>query len=281
MPELPEVEIVTRALETALTGRKIVATNQRRADLRVPFPDQLEKKLQNRRIRHIKRRAKYILVCLDNDMILVLHLGMSGRILIIKPDECYTLQKHDHLVLGFDDKSQLIFNDARRFGMVLLISVSELKTHSAFRKLGPEPLDNQFSAPVLSRALKGKKSAIKGALLDQRVVAGLGNIYVCEALFLAGINPEREAGTIQGQQAEDLVRAIRDILARAIEAGGSSLRDYRHTDGDIGYFQRQLVVYGREGEACPGCHCDIGQTGGISRITQAGRSTFFCERMQK
>jgi len=281
MPELPEVEIVKRALETALTGRKIVKTNQRRADLRVPFPDRLAERLQDRRIRHIKRRAKYILIFLDDDMILVLHLGMSGRILIIKPDERYTLQKHDHLALTFDDKSQLIFNDARRFGMVLLVPVPELKTHSAFQKLGPEPLDNRFSGPVLANALKGKKGAIKGVLLDQRIVAGLGNIYVCEALFLAGINPERKAGTVQGKQAEDLVGAIRDILTRAIEAGGSSLRDYRHTDGDIGYFQRQLVVYGREGEACPGCHCDISETGGISRIIQAGRSTFFCERIQK
>jgi formamidopyrimidine-DNA glycosylase len=241
----------------------------------------LKKRLANRKRKKRKRRAKYILVFLDNSTVLALHLGMSGKILIIKPGELYTLQKHDHLALSFDDGTQLIFNDARRFGMVFLIPEQKINAHPSFKNLGPEPLDNEFSGPVLTKSLEKRKGAIKTVLLDQKLVVGLGNIYVCEALFLAGINPQRSANTLQENQAEDLVRMIRDTLTHAIKAGGSTLRDYRHTDGDIGYFQKQLAVYGREGEACPDCHCDISKTGGIRRIIQAGRSTFFCERVQK
>ena len=278
MPELPEVETVMRGLDKAVRGLRIAKADQRRKDLRVPFPKGLKQKIEGRRIVRFGRRAKYILIHLDDGQVMVWHLGMSGRVLITRD---HTPQKHDHLILHMEDGQQIAFNDARRFGMVMLSMEDTLSDHDAFRALGPEPLGNDFSGPVLAQRLAGKKVAIKLALLDQRIVAGVGNIYACEALFESGISPTRAAGTISGDKAEKLSVAIRSVLNRAIAAGGSSLRDYRQTDGELGYFQHRFNVYDREGGQCSLCGCEGSKAGGIKRIVQGGRSTFYCPRHQK
>ncbi len=302
MPELPEVETVMRGMEAALSGRIVADVAVRRAGLRVPFPKTLKKDLEGRRAVHFSRRAKYILMRVEDHSPLdpparggrgaqreggseaartvIIHLGMSGRILLTAPKIGYKPGKHDHLVVRFDDDSYLVFNDPRRFGMVLLGRASEMEEHPALAGLGPEPLGNEFSALVLAESLAGKKTSIKAALLDQRVVAGLGNIYVSEALFHAGIHPERIAATITAAEAERLVPAIRKVLDAAITAGGSTLRDYRHADGALGYFQNQFAVYDRDGQACPGCTCRVDRTDGIQKIQQSGRSTYFCPQRQ-
>jgi formamidopyrimidine-DNA glycosylase len=214
---------------------------------------------------------------LDGGGVLIAHLGMSGRLVVALPGKAPPREKHDHAVFHFDDGTELRFNDARRFGLLDYAQASDLDRHPRFRLLGPEPLSNEFNAPALAQALKGKKTSIKAALLDQRVVAGLGNIYVCEALFGAGLSPRRLAGTVQGDRAERLVASIHDVLTRAIAAGGSSLRDYVQASGELGYFQHQWAVYGKEGEPCPGCDCGKG----IKRIVQGGRSTFYCAKRQR
>jgi len=279
MPELPEVETVCRGLDPVMRGRTIVAVDVRRAGLRDPFPKGLAKTLMGAKIAHVMRRAKYILMPMDIDQTLVLHLGMSGRILV--QEEGYRPVKHDHLILHLDNGRAIVFNDPRRSGTVFLAKTDSLETHKAFRAMGPEPLSNEFSGPVLASALKGRKTEIKTAIMDQRIVVGVGNIYASEALFMAGISPKRVSGTVQGEKAEALVQAIRQILRRAIKAGGSSLRDYRKADGKLGLFQHGFTVYGHTGKACPGCTCDVGKTGGIKRIVQGGRSTFYCPRKQK
>ncbi len=281
MPELPEVETVCRGMEKALKGRIITNVNQRRKNLRVPFPANLSRKLEGQKVEQLGRRAKYILLGLTNQKTMILHLGMSGRILLVPPNQDYEIQKHDHLILSFDDDSKVVFNDARRFGMVMLASENELEGHKAFKALGPEPLGNNFSSLVLFEALKNKKTSIKAALMDQRVVAGLGNIYVCEALFYAGIDPARIAASITEKESNKLVQVIRDVLDKAIKAGGSTLKDYHKADGTLGYFQYQFAVYDREGQACPGCICDVSKIGGVKKITQGGRSTYYCSQKQK
>ena len=281
MPELPEVETVMRGLEPVVLSSQIIRLEQRRADLRIPFPENFQERLVNRTIISLKRRAKYILATLDDGHVLAIHLGMSGRVTIMPTRPAYKPEKHDHLILDFQNGSSVIYNDPRRFGMVFLVPENEMATHASFYHLGPEPLGNDFSGPVLVERLKGKKTGIKQALLDQRVVVGVGNIYACEALYLAGINPTKRAELIKGEKAEKLVRAIRDVLKRAIKAGGSTLKDYRHTNGDLGYFQHNFIVYDREGQACKNCDCDILKTGGIKRITQSGRSTFYCPQKQR
>jgi formamidopyrimidine-DNA glycosylase len=280
MPELPEVETVARGLALTLEGRKIVHVRQNRADLRVPFPPDLARRLDGRRVERIGRRAKYILIDLDDGSVLILHLGMSGRF-IIRHDPAARPEPHDHLVLTADDGTSFVFNDPRRFGLVELVQRDAIEQHRLFAELGPEPLGNDFNGPALAAALAGRRSSIKAALLDQHVVAGLGNIYVSEALFLAGLSPKRIAATIQGQRAERLVAAIRQVLQAAIAAGGSTLRDYRRHDGELGYFQHSFAVYDREGQPCPGCDCDVKRTGGIRRIVQSNRSTFYCPRRQR
>ena len=281
MPELPEVETVARGLAATLEGHRIVQVRQNRADLRVPFPKDLPKRLTGRRVTQIGRRAKYILLTLDDGQVLILHLGMSGRFMIRHDPKAPALA-HDHLVLTAEDGTVYVFNDPRRFGLVALTKTAELEAHPLFRDLGPEPLGNAFNAAVLGEALAGRNTPIKSALLDQHVVAGLGNIYVCEALFASGISPRRLAATVKGARAERLVTAIRDVLTKAIAAGGSTLlRDFVHHDGELGYFQQHFVVYDREGKRCPGCDCDVAKTGGIQRIVQAGRSTFYCPRRQR
>ena len=285
MPELPEVETVCRGLAQALEGRRIVRVDVRRPGLRLPFPPDLAERLTGARITRIARRAKYILIHLDSGPVVIAHLGMSGRMTILNgqmvgQDE--SPGRHDHLLLDFEDGIQVRFNDARRFGLVVMAEdEAELASHHLLANLGPEPLSNAFNGPILAAALQGRKTPIKAALLDQRVVAGLGNIYVCDALFHAGISPRRSAHTVAGKRAERLASAVKQVLASAIASGGSSLRDYVQPNGELGYFQHAWAVYGREGNPCPGCDCDVSATGGVRRITQSGRSTFFCPRRQR
>ncbi len=280
MPELPEVETIVRGLRPRLEGRRLVRVVQRRDDLRFPLPPRFAERLTGRRVETIGRRAKYILFHLDQGEVLLCHLGMSGRMVLVdRPDQ--PLARHDHIVFTTEDGWEVRFNDARRFGTMDLIDAARLDQHWLLKDLGPEPLGNGFNGPFLADKLAGKRTPIKAALLDQKVVAGLGNIYVCEALFGAGLSPRRLARSVQGRRAERLVAAIRDVLRRAIEAGGSSLRDYVQSDGELGYFQHHWAVYGREGAPCPDCRCELERTGGIRRIVQSNRSTFFCPTRQR
>lgn len=280
MPELPEVETVRRGLAPVLEGRRIERALSRRPDLRFPLPEGFGQRITGRNVERVGRRAKYLLIGLDDGATLIAHLGMSGCFRIYEKD-APPLQKHDHVILTTDRGAEVRFNDPRRFGFMLLADPGELDSHAMIKDIGPEPLEAEFSAKVLSQALKGRRTPIKSALLDQAVVAGLGNIYVAEALFRAGISPKRSAATIGPKRAEKLYRAIVDVLRDAIAAGGSSISDHRQTDGELGYFQHSFRVYGREGEACPGCDCDVAKTGGVKRITQSGRSTFYCSRHQR
>ncbi|HTV43715.1 MAG TPA: bifunctional DNA-formamidopyrimidine glycosylase/DNA-(apurinic or apyrimidinic site) lyase [Stellaceae bacterium] len=275
MPELPEVETVRRGLALKMTGRRIVQAELRRPDLRRPFPPELAERLAGARIGALGRRGKYILVELDSDGLLLLHLGMSGR--IIAGDAAAPAALHDHVVLTLDDGTVVTFNDPRRFGTLDYTRRSEAWRHPLLAGLGPEPLGPDFTGNYLAQKLAGKMTPIKSALLDQRVVAGLGNIYVCEALYRARLSPRRLAGTVGSIRAQRLVASIRAVLEEAIEAGGSSLRDYVQTNGELGYFQHRWAVYGREGEPCPDCDCSEG----VRRIVQSGRSTFFCAKRQR
>jgi len=280
MPELPEVETVRRGLIPAVEGRRFARVEARRPDLRIPLPIGLDKALVGRRVERVGRRAKYLLFGLDDGWTLILHLGMSGR-LYIHAGAPPPAGPHDHLEFGFEGGTTVVFNDARRFGMVALCATDKLDEHPFFAGLGPEPLSNAFSGPVLAGALAGKRTPIKAALLDQHVVAGLGNIYVCEALYHAGLSPRRLARTVQGERAERLAAAVKTVLETAIAAGGSSLRDYVQPSGELGYFQHSWAVYGKEGERCPACDCDPTAGGGIRRIVQSNRSTFYCPARQR
>lgn len=279
MPELPEVETVCRGLEPVLKGQVIARADIRRKDLRRPFPKGLKNNLEDRKIVGIRRRAKYILIDLDNDHVLIIHLGMSGRMRVMNAQEEPGV--HDHFIITLQSGRTVALNDPRRFGIVDFCHRDACESHTLFAHLGPEPMGNGFSGPVLADSIRGKKMAIKNAIMDQMVVVGVGNIYASESLFLAGINPKIQAGRVQGTRADALVSAIRSVLDRAIKAGGSTLRDHRQANGDLGYFQHQFAVYDRAGQACPGCSCDIGKTRGIQRIVQGGRSTFYCPRKQK
>jgi formamidopyrimidine-DNA glycosylase len=274
MPELPEVETVCRGLALRMEGRTLAEAALRRPDLRFPLPLHLKERIEGKRIERVGRRAKYILVRFADGGVLICHLGMAGRMVIGSPGEPH---KHDHVVFTLDDGTVIRFNDARRFGMMDYTTEGELGRHPLLADLGPEPLGNEFNGPALEAKLQGKRTPIKAALLDQTVVAGLGNIYVSESLFWAGISPRRLAATIVGTRAERLAGAIRDVLTRAVAAGGSSLRDYVQASGELGYFQHQWAVYGREGEKCPGCDCDAS----IRRLVQSGRSTFYCPKRQR
>ena len=287
MPELPEVETVRRGLEPVLAGARLARVEARRPDLRFPLPDGFVQRLTGARIERLDRRAKYLLATLDRDETLVMHLGMSGRFEISgaraaeRPGNFALAQppdpKHAHIVFETDAGAQVTFYDPRRFGYMDLIKTAALAAHPWFAALGPEPLGCGFDAAYLAAAFAGRRAPVKAALLDQRLIAGLGNIYVCEALHRAGLAPERAAGSIPRRKIEALVQAIRAVLAEAIEAGGSTLRDYASADGELGYFQHSFAVYGREGEPClrPGCKGDV------ARIVQSGRSTFACDRCQK
>lgn len=278
MPELPEVETVRRGLAPSMEGKRVRILELNRADLRFPLPSGLKSRVEGRAIVSIGRRGKYLLFHLEGKEggVLILHLGMSGR-LVVAPPGSSLRERHDHVVFVMEDGTSIRFNDARRFGMLDYTEKSALATHKLLARMGPEPLDDAFTGKVLAAALAGRSAPIKAGLLDQRVVAGLGNIYVSESLFWAGLSPLRAAGTVTGVRADRLVAAIRDTLTRAIAAGGSSLRDYVQASGELGYFQHQWAVYGKAGERCPGCDCRKG----IVQITQAGRSTFYCARRQR
>jgi formamidopyrimidine-DNA glycosylase len=286
MPELPEVETVRLGLLPVLEGHKFVKVETHRGDLRVPFPRDFARRLTGRRVVRLTRRAKYILAELDNGETLVVHLGMSGRFAVQAKGQSGQVGhffyaaappgKHDHVVMETDAPARLVFTDHRRFGLMTLIETALLDDDKMFKGMGVEPLSDAFDAAYLAAALKGKKTPIKSALLDQRVIAGLGNIYVCEALYRAGISPKRQAAKVPREAVAPLVRAIKAVLAEAIKAGGSSLRDYKKADGELGYFQHHFSVYDREGETC------LKKDGGtIKRIVQAGRSSFYCPTCQK
>lgn len=278
MPELPEVETVVRGLARHMVGRQIRRVEKNRPDLRAPMPVDLVARLEGRRVAAVRRRAKYILVELDDGTVVLAHLGMSGRITIALPGQAPNRQDpHDHVVLHLDDGTILRFNDARRFGRIDLAEPGTLEAHPLLAGIGPEPLGPEFDGPLLAAALTGRRTPIKAALLDQRVVAGIGNIYACEALHLARLSPSRLAMTVVGARADRLAAAIRDVLERAIAAGGSSIRDYVQTSGELGYFQHDWTVYGREGEPCRRC----ATAASVRRVAQAGRSTFYCARCQR
>ena len=279
MPELPEVETVVRGLRPVLEGATLVRAEARRPDLRIPIPPDFSARLVGKTVRAVRRRAKYILAELADGGLLIVHLGMSGRLCIDRGDP--ELLPHDHVVLKTDRGDTIRLNDPRRFGLVAFDHVDTIDRHRLFAGAGPEPLGNEFNGPALAARLKGRRTPLKAALLDQKTVSGLGNIYVCEALFFAGLSPMRLAGNVSARQAEALVAAIKEVLNRAIAAGGSSLRDYVQPFGELGYFQHQWAVYGKEGEACPGCDCRLEETGGIRRIVQSNRSTFYCPRRQR
>lgn len=269
MPELPEVETTVRGLAPVLEGQRIARITLNRPDLRRPFPEGLGQRLTGATVTTLGRRAKYGLIHTDRDDTMIFHLGMSGR-WRIDPSE---IGKHDHLIVE-TDRHLLALNDARRFGSVDLVSTPDVAIWPAFAALGPEPLGPQLDAAYLAGALKGRAAPIKAMLLDQRIVAGLGNIYVCEALFLSGINPTKAAGAISKAKLVRLVDAIKEVLTAAIAAGGSTLRDYAQPDGELGYFANQWCVYGREGEPC---RCG----GNIERRVDSGRSTFWCPKCQR
>ena len=283
MPELPEVETVLRGLAPVLEGRTIVKAKVNRPDLRWPFPENMAGRISGQKISKLWRRSKYILADLSSGESLLVHLGMSGRILI-SGDPLGTFvhdhpaaQKHDHVVFDIDNGARVTFNDPRRFGAMDLLSTDGADHHPLLRDIGPEPLSNAFNETYLIERLKGKKSAIKSVLLDQKIVAGLGNIYVCEALYRAGISPKRLAGKTAEKRLAALVSIIRQVLDEAINAGGSSLRDFRQADGELGYFQHSFNVYGREGLPCVTDGCDYV----VQRIAQSGRSSFYCTNCQK
>lgn len=283
MPELPEVETVLRGISPILEGNQIDYAQVNRPDLRRPFPNNLAKRLKDRKINFLHRRSKYILIDLSGGETLIMHLGMSGRIIISQKvagtfhHNTNHSQKHDHFVLHLKDNHQLTFNDPRRFGVIDLLRTENLELSGMLSQIGPEPLSNSFNEAYFVSTLRLKKTNIKSALLDQRVVAGLGNIYVCEALFRAGISPKRQALRISHKKLSSLVPIIKEILLEAISSGGSSLRDFRNASGDLGYFQHSFDVYGREDQDCYNTECDSK----IKRITQAGRSSFYCSNCQR
>ena len=282
MPELPEVETVCRGLEPALVGATFERVEQRRANLRFPFPKNMPERLEGRAVEALKRRSKYILVVLDDGNVLVMHLGMSGRIQIDPARRNEPPAKHDHVIFHMSNGQVVTYNDARRFGSMSLIDQAELGAHRMFKNLGIEPLETAFDARYLAKCAFGKSVDLKAFLMDQRNIAGLGNIYVCEALFRAGLSPNRQASSLARKDGSPsartprLVRAIKDVLEAAILAGGSTLRDHKQVDGSLGYFQHSFSVYGRAGEICGNSSCDAL----VQRIKQAGRSTFYCGRCQ-
>jgi len=308
MPELPEVETVRRGLEPVLVGQKLTKVSMRRPDLRFPFPENFSKRLKGQTITALQRRAKYLLAHLSGGEVLVMHLGMSGRFTIVEPPKLSATSKsgigphpkikerpgqfvtetahntkHDHVIFETAAGATVTYNDTRRFGYMLLVEGDDLHNHKMFCNLGPEPLGNELHADYLASVARGRKSDLKAFLMDQRIIAGLGNIYVCEALFHAGLSPDRKSATLTSKTGKPLVRtqalvaSIRLVLNGAIAAGGSTLRDYKKTDGSLGYFQHKFVVYGREGEPCTKPRCK----GVIARKIHSGRSTFFCPKCQK
>ena len=293
MPELPEVETVMQGLKPVLEGRRIDAVVLRRTGLRFPFPERFADRLSGSRVTGLWRRAKYILASLDSGELLLVHLGMTGRFTVFSGEGTRKLGEfyfesasgetgegtHDHVVLTLDDGTRLVYTDPRRFGIMDLFPETEVQSHKLLRAIGVEPLGNAFDAGYLEQHFRGKAAPLKAALLDQHIIAGLGNIYVCEALHRAGLSPRRKARTLVRRKGHDprldeLVRHIRDVLREAIGAGGSTLKDFAHTDGTSGAFQQRFLVYGREGQPCIRCEARI------ERLVQSGRSTFYCRKCQ-
>ena len=293
MPELPEVETVRRGLQPAMEGAEIVKAEVRRKDLRFPFQKDFVTRLEGQTVTGLGRRAKYLMADLSSGDVLLMHLGMSGSFRVVNDDNSHRPgqfhhprtedRAHDHVVFHMSSGAAVVFNDPRRFGYMKVIARKEIDGEPLLKGLGPEPLGNEFDADMLARSCANKKTSLKAALLDQRVVAGLGNIYVCEALFRAHLSPRRLAATLATKKGETtdharrLVEAIHTVLKQAIEAGGSSLRDHRQTSGELGYFQHSFQVYDREGEKCQTKGCG----GIVRRFTQNGRSTFWCPKCQK
>lgn len=304
MPELPEVETVRRALEPEMVGAVFEAVTCNRKDLRFPFPKRFKQRLEGGCVKALSRRGKYMLAEISTDETLIMHLGMSGRFTVLRDQveksgsyyhEQATRPAHDHVIFQIGSNNRvtpqgakrgakggqgavsvkIVYNDPRRFGFMDLVKTDALESCKHFAAMGPEPLGNEFSGAYLAESLEGRKSPIKQALLDQRIVAGLGNIYVCEALFRTGISPKRQSGRIATSRLEGLVVEIRQVLRDAIKSGGSSLKDFASSDGSPGYFQHDFQIYGREGEACRSCGSPV------RRIVQGGRSTFYCPRCQK
>lgn len=290
MPELPEVETVRRGLAPVMEDATIVVVEQRRPDLRFPFPEDFASRLEGRRIISVGRRAKFLVIHLDRDPVLIAHLGMSGSFRIhdgagesIPGDfhhERSKIAAHDHVVFHLDRGGaahRIVYNDPRRFGFMVFAQAHELESHPFLASLGIEPTGNALDGAVLAALLAGRRAPLKAALLDQKLIAGLGNIYVCEALWRAGLSPKRLAGSVTGQRAARLAEAIRAVIADAIAAGGSTLRDHQLTDGSLGYFQHSFNVYDREGEPCRRAGC----AGTVKRVVQSGRSTFYCSACQR
>jgi len=276
MPELPEVETVRRGLTPLLEGQQIVRVQQNRDKIRIPIPKDFVSRVEGQKVTHTERRAKYIRVYLDSGDVMIIHLGMSGRIKLIAAGNPADVEKHDHVIWETARGDMIIYNDPRRFGIITICAEDELADHDLFCKMGPEPLGNEFHADYLAEKFQGRKVPVKNLLLDQRIVVGLGNIYVCEALFYAGISPMEQGGNVPREKIDILVPIIRDVLDKAIAAGGSTLKDYAQVDGELGYFQHQFATYGREGELCQTKGCQSL----IERITQSGRSTFYCPTCQ-
>lgn len=283
MPELPEVETIRRGLAPVMEGAVIARAAVNRPDLRWPFPARMAERLTGQRVVQLRRRSKYLLADLSGGETLLVHFGMSGRMLVSGDPlgrfvhDHPAPEKHDHVVLDLEGGARVTFNDPRRFGAMDLLPDGDEAAHPLLAHLGPEPLGNAFDEDYLAAALAGRRSPVKTALLDQRLVAGLGNIYVCEALHRAGISPRRLAANLGPRRAASLVPIIRAVLEEAIAAGGSSLRDFRQADGELGYFQHAFDVYGREGQPCRRPGCD----GTVGRIVQGGRSSFYCGRCQR
>jgi formamidopyrimidine-DNA glycosylase len=286
VPELPEVETVRRGLEAAMVGAKLAAVEQRRPDLRFPFPERFAERLTGRRVKALQRRAKYLIADLDGAEVLVMHLGMSGsfRVEQVAGPNCGAGAKnflHDHVTFDLSTGARIVYNDPRRFGFMHLIPRPQLAAHPLFSNIGIEPLGDEFDGAALAKLFAGRKTSLKAALLNQALIAGLGNIYVCEALHRAGLSPRRAAACLArndgmpSARATRLARVIREVLNEAVAVGGSSLRDHRKIDGAFGYFQHSFRIYGRTGEPC-------GRCGGlVRRITQAGRATFYCGGCQR
>lgn len=286
MPELPEVETVRRGLELAMVGARLDAVEQRRPDLRFPFPERFTERLTGLRVEALRRRAKYLIAELDGADVLVMHLGMSGSFRIEQargtiPVAGAKNSQHDHVAFDLSTGVRIVYNDPRRFGFMQLIPRPEFSAHPLFNNIGIEPLGDEFDGQALAKLFAGKTSSLKAALLDQSLIAGLGNIYVCEALHRAGLSPRRAAASLvhrdgsPTKRATLLARLVREVLEEAVAAGGSSLRDHRKTDGALGYFQHSFRVYGRDQEPCPRCG------GKVGRITQSGRATFYCGGCQR
>lgn len=284
MPELPEVETVRRGLVKRLVGRVILRVEVRRENLRFPFPEKMAERMGGRKIERIDRRGKYLLARLDDGTAWLIHLGMSGKFTLFEAgEEPFEVGKHDHFAIWLDDGGQAVYNDPRRFGVMDLVDADVGDGHRLLSRLGLEPLSDDFDAVAFCELLRGRRTPMKSALLDQRLVAGLGNIYVCEILNRAGVSPKRTASSVGGAgpsstlRGERIVTATKQVLAEAIEAGGSSISDFANVDGDLGYFSHSFHVYGREGLPCLRQGC----SGEISRIVQSGRSTFYCPRCQR